>query len=58
MPEELAECNALDGSIKAVLRKVLKKRLEQPCPPGLRWLYLVVEVCPSPIEFFPAPLDF
>ena len=34
LPEALEEWNALDGSIKAVLRKALKKRLEQPCPPG------------------------
>lgn len=30
MPEVLEEWSALDGSIKAVLRKALKKRLEQP----------------------------
>ena len=34
VPEALAEWNALDGSIKEVLRKALKKRLEQPRTPG------------------------
>ena len=34
LPEALDEWNALDGSIKAVLRKSLKKRLEQPRIPG------------------------
>lgn len=33
-PEALAEWNALDGSVKEVLRKLLKKRLEQPRLPG------------------------
>nr|WP_274610800.1 type II toxin-antitoxin system mRNA interferase toxin, RelE/StbE family [Rhodocyclus purpureus] len=34
MPEALDEWNALDGSVKSVLRKLLKKRLEQPHVPG------------------------
>src|SRR5690606_18195134 len=34
MPEALAEWNALDGSVKAVLEKLLLKRLEQPRTPG------------------------
>ena len=34
LPEVLEEWNALDGSIKEVLRKALKKRLEQPHTPG------------------------
>ena len=34
LPEALAEWNALDGSVKEVLRKLLKKRLEQPRLPG------------------------
>jgi mRNA interferase RelE/StbE len=34
LPEALAEWNALDGSVKAVLRKLLKKRLVQPRVPG------------------------
>ena len=34
LPEALAEWNALDGSVKEVLRKALKKRLEQPRTPG------------------------
>lgn len=34
LPEALDEWNALDGSIKEVLRKALKKRLEQPRTPG------------------------
>ena len=33
-PEALAEWNGLDGSVKEVLRKLLKKRLEQPRLPG------------------------
>lgn len=33
-PEALAEWNALDGSIKEVLKKALKKRLVQPHVPG------------------------
>jgi len=36
LPEALEEWKALDGSIKTVLRKALKKRLEQPRPPGAR----------------------
>ena len=32
--EALAEGNALDGSVKVVLKKLLKKRLEQPHLPG------------------------
>jgi mRNA interferase RelE/StbE len=34
LPEALDEWNALDGSVREVLRKALKKRLEQPRPPG------------------------
>lgn len=34
MPEALAEWQTLDGSIKEVLRKQLKKRLLQPHVPG------------------------
>jgi mRNA interferase RelE/StbE len=34
LPEALAEWRALDGSVKEVLRKALKKRLEQPRLPG------------------------
>lgn len=34
LPEALAEWNALDGSVKEVLRKALKKRLMQPRLPG------------------------
>lgn len=34
LPEALDEWNVLDGSVKAVLRKLLKKRLEQPHVPG------------------------
>ena len=34
LPEALTEWNALDGSVKEVLRKALKKRLLQPRIPG------------------------
>lgn len=34
VPQALAEWNALDGSVKTVLRKLLKKRLAQPHVPG------------------------
>lgn len=34
LPEALGEWNALDGSVREVLRKALKKRLEQPRTPG------------------------
>jgi mRNA interferase RelE/StbE len=34
LPEALKEWNALDGGVKSVLRKFLKKRLEQPRLPG------------------------
>ena len=34
LPEALEEWHALDGSVKEVLRKALKKRLEQPRIPG------------------------
>ena len=34
LPAALDEWNALDGSIKAVLKKLLQKRLEQPRVPG------------------------
>ena len=34
VPDALAEWNALDGSIKNILRKLLKKRLEEPHQPG------------------------
>nr|WP_248280553.1 type II toxin-antitoxin system mRNA interferase toxin, RelE/StbE family [Aromatoleum aromaticum] len=34
LPEALAEWNALDGSVKEVLKKLLRKRLEQPRLPG------------------------
>ena len=34
LPEAHVEWNALDGSVKEVLRKALKKRLEQPHTPG------------------------
>lgn len=34
LPEAIEEWNALDGSVKEVLRKALKKRLQQPHTPG------------------------
>jgi len=34
LPQALDEWNALDGSVKEVLRKALKKRLLQPHLPG------------------------
>ena len=34
LPAALDEWNALDGSVKAVLKKLLQKRLEQPRVPG------------------------
>jgi mRNA interferase RelE/StbE len=34
VPDALAEWEALDGSVKNVLRKLLKKRMEQPKLPG------------------------
>ncbi len=34
LPEALEEWQALDGSVKTLLRKALKKRLEQPHVPG------------------------
>ncbi len=34
LPDALDEWNALDGSVKEVLRKLLKKRLMQPHVPG------------------------
>lgn len=34
LPEAMAEWNALDGSVKAILKKLLLKRLEQPRTPG------------------------
>jgi mRNA interferase RelE/StbE len=34
LPEAIEEWNALDGSVKEVLRKALKKRLQQPRTPG------------------------
>ena len=34
VPDALEEWNKLDGSIKEPLRKLLKKRLDQPCMPG------------------------
>ena len=34
IPEALKEWQALDGSVKEVLRKALKKRLDQPHLPG------------------------
>ncbi len=47
VPAALAEWNALDGSVKEVLRKALKKRLLQPHVPGaelhgeLRYCYKI-----------------
>lgn len=34
LPEAIEEWNGLDGSVKEVLRKALKKRLQQPHTPG------------------------
>ncbi|MBU1265800.1 MAG: type II toxin-antitoxin system RelE/ParE family toxin [Gammaproteobacteria bacterium] len=34
LPEAIEEWNALDGSVKEVLRKALKKRRQQPHTPG------------------------
>jgi len=34
LPAALEEWHALDGSVKAVLKKLLQKRLEQPRVPG------------------------
>lgn len=34
LPAALEEWNALDGSLKAVFKKLLEKRLEQPRVPG------------------------
>ena len=36
VPDALAEWQALDGSVKELLRKALKKRLAQPHVPGAR----------------------
>jgi mRNA interferase RelE/StbE len=36
LPEALQEWNALDGSVKEILRKALKKRLVTPRTPGAR----------------------
>jgi mRNA interferase RelE/StbE len=36
LPEALDEWNALDGSIKTILRNALKKRLDEPRLPGSR----------------------
>ena len=36
VPDALAEWETLDGSIKQILRKLLKKHLEQPHLPGSR----------------------
>ena len=36
IPEALAEWNALDGSVKEVMRKALKKRLVNPHVPSCR----------------------
>ncbi|MFZ3123611.1 MAG: type II toxin-antitoxin system mRNA interferase toxin, RelE/StbE family [Acidovorax sp.] len=36
LPQALDEWNALDGSVKEVLRKALKKRLLQPHLPGAK----------------------
>lgn len=36
LPQALGEWNALDGSVKEVLRKALKKRLLQPHLPGAK----------------------
>ena len=38
LPEALVEWNALDGSVKEVLKKLLKKRLAQPRLPGAELL--------------------
>lgn len=34
LPAALDEWNALDGSVKAVFKKILRKRLEEPRVPG------------------------
>jgi mRNA interferase RelE/StbE len=34
LPEAIEEWDALDGSVKEVLRKALKKRLQKPHTPG------------------------
>ena len=34
LPAALEEWNALDGSLKAIFKKLLEKRLEQPRVPG------------------------
>ena len=34
LPSALDEWNALDGSVKGVLKKLLRKRLQQPRVPG------------------------
>ena len=34
LPEAIEEWNTLDGNVKEVLRKALKKRLQQPRTPG------------------------
>ncbi len=34
LPEAIEEWRALDGSVKEILRKQLKRRLQQPRPPG------------------------
>ena len=34
VPDALSEWNHLDGSVKEVLRKLLKKRLDNPFVPG------------------------
>ena len=34
VPDALEEWNKLDGSVKEPMRKLLRKRLDQPCMPG------------------------
>lgn len=36
IPAALAEWDKLDGSVKETLRKLLKKRLDEPCVPGAK----------------------
>ncbi|PHV09529.1 type II toxin-antitoxin system RelE family toxin [Chitinimonas sp. BJB300] len=44
VPAALAEWEKLDGSVKEPLRKLLKKRLDEPCVPGAR-LYGNLQNC-------------
>lgn len=57
MPEALAEWHALDGSVRAPLKKLLAKRLDNPHVPGGELHGALASASPAPETACQGPVD-